>query len=138
MILTLRLRKVRNALFKKSYSCFLHALFHRHMDGQSFPDPSHTLVPYGCSISNMVISLDHPAHMLPVCTGNYLSLSRHLGAAIISKRVILSGKHGHNSTIEHIRMRPDGARCHCLMYINQRKTDKLLFAAASCKTLSLC
>ncbi|MDE6995392.1 MAG: ROK family transcriptional regulator [Lachnospiraceae bacterium] len=45
--------------------------------------------------------------------GFYLSLSRHLGAAIISKRVILSGKHGHNSTIEHIQMRPDGARCYC-------------------------
>jgi len=43
----------------------------------------------------------------------YLSLSKHLGAAIISKGTILTGKHGHNSTIEHIQMNPDGARCYC-------------------------
>ncbi len=45
--------------------------------------------------------------------GFYLSLSRHLGAAIISRRIILSGKHGHNSTIEHIQMRTDGTKCYC-------------------------
>lgn len=43
----------------------------------------------------------------------YLSLSRHLGAAIISKGSILTGKHGHSSTIEHIQMQPDGPRCYC-------------------------
>ena len=43
----------------------------------------------------------------------YLSLSRHLGAAIISKGFIVTGKHGHNSTIEHIQMQPDGTRCYC-------------------------
>ena len=43
----------------------------------------------------------------------YLSLSRHLGAATISKGMILTGKHGHNSTIEHIQMQPDGSRCYC-------------------------
>ena len=43
----------------------------------------------------------------------YLSLSKHLGAAIISKGTILTGKHGHNSTIEHIQMKPDGAPCYC-------------------------
>lgn len=43
----------------------------------------------------------------------YLSLSRHLGAAIISKGTILTGKHGHSSTIEHIPMQPDGLRCYC-------------------------
>lgn len=43
----------------------------------------------------------------------YLSLSRHLGAAIISKGTILSGKHGHSSTIEHIPMQPDGPKCYC-------------------------
>lgn len=43
----------------------------------------------------------------------YLSLSRHLGAAMISKGTILTGKHGHSATIEHIRMQPDGARCYC-------------------------
>lgn len=43
----------------------------------------------------------------------YLSLSRHLGAAIISKGTILTGKHGHSSTIEHIPMQPNGSRCYC-------------------------
>ena len=43
----------------------------------------------------------------------YLSLSKHLGAAIISKGTILSGKHGHSSTIEHIQMQPNGSRCYC-------------------------
>lgn len=45
--------------------------------------------------------------------GFYLSLSRHLGAAMISRRIILSGKHGHNSTIEHIQMRSGGTKCYC-------------------------
>lgn len=43
----------------------------------------------------------------------YLSLSRHLGAAIIAKGEIVTGKHGHSSTIEHIPMQPDGAKCYC-------------------------
>lgn len=43
----------------------------------------------------------------------YLSISRHLGAAIISKGEILTGKHGHNSTIEHIQMDPEGDLCYC-------------------------
>ena len=43
----------------------------------------------------------------------YLSLSRHLGAAIISKGAIVNGKHGHNSTIEHIQLNPNGTQCYC-------------------------
>ena len=43
----------------------------------------------------------------------YLSISKHLGAAIISKGMILAGKHGHSSTIEHINMQSDGALCYC-------------------------
>lgn len=43
----------------------------------------------------------------------YLSVSKHLGAAMISKGQILTGKHGHNSTIEHIQMKSDGALCYC-------------------------
>lgn len=43
----------------------------------------------------------------------YLSLSTHLGAAMISKRSILSGKHGHNATVEHISLSSDGPRCYC-------------------------
>lgn len=45
--------------------------------------------------------------------GVYLSLSRHLGASIISKGELLSGKHGHSATIEHIQMEPDGKACYC-------------------------
>lgn len=43
----------------------------------------------------------------------YLSLSRHLGAAIISDGSILTGKHGHSSTIEHIQLEPNGKLCYC-------------------------
>lgn len=43
----------------------------------------------------------------------YLSLSKHLGASIISNRTILTGKHGHSSTIEHIQIQPDGKLCYC-------------------------
>lgn len=43
----------------------------------------------------------------------YLSLSKHLGAAIISKGEILTGKHGHSSMIEHIQMEADGDLCYC-------------------------
>ena len=43
----------------------------------------------------------------------YLSLSSHLGAALISNRVILSGKHGYNSSIEHIQSRTGTKTCYC-------------------------
>lgn len=43
----------------------------------------------------------------------YLSMSKHLGAAIISRGVILPGKHGHSATIEHMQMRAEGKRCYC-------------------------
>lgn len=43
----------------------------------------------------------------------YLSIGKHLGAAVISKGEILNGKHGHNSTIEHIQMVQDGKLCYC-------------------------
>ena len=47
----------------------------------------------------------------------YVSLSRHLGAAIISRGEILVGKHGHISTIEHIQIEPEGgALCYCGKY----------------------
>ena len=46
----------------------------------------------------------------------YLSISRHLGAAIIFKGEIVNGRHGHNSTIEHIQMKPEGERCYCGRY----------------------
>lgn len=43
----------------------------------------------------------------------YLSISKHLGAAIINHGKILDGKHGHSATIEHITMEPDGVVCYC-------------------------
>lgn len=43
----------------------------------------------------------------------YLSLSRHLGAALIFDRKLISGIHGHSSTIEHMQMEPDGELCYC-------------------------
>lgn len=43
----------------------------------------------------------------------YLSLSNHLGASLISERRLISGIHGHSSTIEHIQMEPDGKLCYC-------------------------
>lgn len=43
----------------------------------------------------------------------YLSLSRHLGGSMIVKRQIISGKHGHTATFEHIQARPRGELCYC-------------------------
>ncbi len=43
----------------------------------------------------------------------FLSLSRHLGAAAITGRSIPAGKHGHNTAIEHLQIRPGGKRCYC-------------------------
>lgn len=43
----------------------------------------------------------------------YLSLSNHLGASLITDRKLISGDHGHSSTIEHIQMEPDGDLCYC-------------------------
>ena len=43
----------------------------------------------------------------------YLSLSNHLGASLITDRKLISGDHGHSSTIEHIQMEPDGELCYC-------------------------
>ena len=43
----------------------------------------------------------------------YLSLSAHLGGAIIENRRIAVGKHGHSCTFEHIQVRPRGEVCYC-------------------------
>lgn len=43
----------------------------------------------------------------------YLSLSRHLGGSMIVKRNIVSGKHGHTATFEHIQAHPRGELCYC-------------------------
>lgn len=43
----------------------------------------------------------------------YLLLSYHLGAAMIFNKHILSGKHGHNSAIEHVVFKPNKKNCYC-------------------------
>ena len=43
----------------------------------------------------------------------YLSLSQHLGGSMIINRNIVTGKHGHTATFEHIQVRPRGELCYC-------------------------
>lgn len=43
----------------------------------------------------------------------YLSMSVHLGGAIISERRIINGIHRHSATFEHIRAKEDGDLCYC-------------------------
>lgn len=43
----------------------------------------------------------------------YLSLSRHLAAALILDRKIITGLHGHSATIEHMQIDPHGELCYC-------------------------
>ena len=46
----------------------------------------------------------------------YLSISKHLGASLITERKLIRGDHGHSSTIEHIEMDPNGKLCYCGKY----------------------
>lgn len=43
----------------------------------------------------------------------YVSLSRHLGGAMITNGLVRAGKHGHNATFEHISVQPGGKLCYC-------------------------
>ena len=43
----------------------------------------------------------------------YLSMSEHLGGAMIVNRTIQRGKSGHSATFEHIQIRPKGELCYC-------------------------
>lgn len=43
----------------------------------------------------------------------YVSISKHLGGAMILNRNVRPGKHGHNATFEHIQANPRGALCYC-------------------------
>ena len=43
----------------------------------------------------------------------YISLSKHLGGAMILNRNVLPGKYGHSATFEHIQINPRGALCYC-------------------------
>ena len=43
----------------------------------------------------------------------YLSMSAHLGGAVIAKRRIMNGMHRHSATFEHIVTWPNGELCYC-------------------------
>ena len=43
----------------------------------------------------------------------YLSLSEHLGGALIIDRNIFRGRSGHSATFEHIQIQPRGKKCYC-------------------------
>ena len=43
----------------------------------------------------------------------YLSLSRHLGGSVIIDRRVISGRHGHSATYEHVQAHPRGELCYC-------------------------
>ena len=45
--------------------------------------------------------------------GVYLSLNRHLGGASIINRRVVSGRHGHSATYEHVQAQPRGELCYC-------------------------
>lgn len=45
--------------------------------------------------------------------GIYISLSRHLGGAMITNGQVRPGNHGHNATFEHIQLDPKGELCYC-------------------------
>lgn len=65
---------------------------------------------YSAAVSEMWVSPE-------LTDAFYLSLCKHLGASIISRGEIVSGKHGHSATIEHIQMIPEGgALCYCGKY----------------------
>ncbi len=75
-------------------------------------------LPYPCSFmhdadSAAVSELWVSPELKDAC---YLSIGRHLGASLIVNRKIITGKHGHNSTIEHVQMEPDGQLCYCGKY----------------------
>ena len=43
----------------------------------------------------------------------YLSMSEHLGGAVIAKRRIINGLHRHSGTFEHVVTCPEGELCYC-------------------------
>lgn len=72
-------------------------------------------LPYPCSFihdadSAAVSELWVSPELKDAC---YLSLSRHLGASLIINHEIITGKHGHNATIEHVQMEPMDRLCYC-------------------------
>lgn len=75
-------------------------------------------LPYACCfIHDPVAAAFSEMHISPEITDVlYMSLSAHLGGAIISNRHVETGKHGHNATFEHIRAFANGKKCYCGQY----------------------
>jgi len=102
---------------------------------QGLVSPDHTRVVYGkildCTgleIEAFAKHLDYPCRFMhdaksaatcehwftPELTDAvFLHLSYHFGAATIQNGKVISGKHGHNSTVEHIVLDPSGPLCYC-------------------------
>lgn len=102
---------------------------------QGLVSPDHTRVVYGkilgCTdleLTAFTRYLDYPCQFIhdaksaATCerwftpeldSAFYLHMSYHFGAAIIRNGVVINGKHGHNSTVEHIVLDPNGPLCYC-------------------------
>ena len=62
--------------------------------------------PDGAALSELWVSPELEEAM-------YLSMSIHLGGALILDRKIINGQHRHGATFEHITAQPDGKLCYC-------------------------
>lgn len=94
-----------------------------------------TTVLYGAILSNTGLKVDAFSKYLPypcvfihdpegaaltelwhspnLSNAMYISLSDHLGGAMITNGLVRAGKHGHNATFEHIQVFPQGKLCYC-------------------------
>ena len=94
-----------------------------------------TTVLYGAILSNTGLKVDAFSKYLPypcvfihdpegaaltelwhspnLSNAMYISLSDHLGGAMITNGLVRAGKHGHNATFEHIQVRMRGDLCYC-------------------------
>ena len=62
--------------------------------------------PEGAALSELWVSPE-------LISAIYLSLSEHLGGALILDRNVVRGKSGHSATFEHIQFDPHGTKCYC-------------------------
>ena len=72
-------------------------------------------LPYPCTFIHDPESaaLTELWHSPDLANAIYISLSHHLGGAMITNGLVRAGKHGHNATFEHIQVRMDGDLCYC-------------------------
>ena len=72
-------------------------------------------LPYPCTFIHDPESaaLTELWHSPDLANAIYISLSHHLGGAMITNGLVRAGKHGHNATFEHIQVLPDGKMCYC-------------------------